>query len=145
MKQQHRQRQGFTLVELVVVIGILSFLIAIVLVAINPAKQLSIARDTQRRADTTTILSAINQYLAKNGALPSGITTTARTLSSSDLNICSSLVTEFVASLPIDPSSGSFTSCSTYDTGYTVVKTSTDDRVTVSAPHAETINISATR
>ncbi len=137
--------KGFTLIELVVVIGILTFLIAIVLAAINPAQQLSQARDTQRRADVTTVLNAIDQYMVKNGSLPSGITSSSQTISSSGLNICSALVSEFVAALPTDPSSGSYTDCTNYNTGYTVAVSTSNNRVTVSAPEAELVNISVTR
>ena len=137
--------KGFTLVELVVVIGILTFLIAIVLAAINPAQQLSQARDTQRRADVTTILNAIDQYLVKNGSLPGGITSSPQTISSSGLNICSLLVSDFVAALPADPGNGSYTDCTNYNTGYTVIVSTSNNRVTVSAPGAELVNISVTR
>lgn len=73
------RKAGFTLVELLVVIGILSVLTAVVLVAVNPGRQFAQARDTQRRADVNTISSAIVGFMAdpeNNGLLPAGITET---------------------------------------------------------------------
>jgi prepilin-type N-terminal cleavage/methylation domain-containing protein len=67
--------KGFTLIELVVVIGILVILFAITLAAINPARQFAQARDTQRRNDVNAILNAVHQYAASenNGVVPSAI------------------------------------------------------------------------
>lgn len=55
-------RRGFTLVELLVSIGIMGILITITIVAINPTKQLADARNTQRKFDVNTLLNAFGQY-----------------------------------------------------------------------------------
>src|SRR3989344_3744170 len=73
-------QKAFTLVELLVVIGILAILTAVVLVAVNPARQLAQARNTERSAEVNSILSAITAYMAdplNSGAPPAGITTCA--------------------------------------------------------------------
>jgi prepilin-type N-terminal cleavage/methylation domain-containing protein len=76
--------KGFTLIELLVVIGILVVLLTITLIAINPAAQLMSARNTKRSADVNQILNAIDQYLVVHGSLPSGITTSAKTITSTE-------------------------------------------------------------
>lgn len=134
------KRRGFTLIELLVVIGILAVLLAIVLIAVNPGRQFSQANNTKRRSDVTTILNAINQYMAdNNGAVPTGITTTDQEITNLAASICSAIVPQYVAGLPTDPSLNTdpITDCAVaYSTGYNVV-TNANNRITVSAPSAE--------
>lgn len=148
---QFRKQRGFTLIELLVVIGILAVLLAIVLIAINPAKQFAQANNTQRASDVNAILNAVHQYAADNkGALPAGITTTPQAISDTGADLCDTLVTEYLAALPSDPLTGNAVTeadcAGTYDTGYTVSVSAANNRVTVNAPSAElTASISATR
>jgi prepilin-type N-terminal cleavage/methylation domain-containing protein len=65
-----RTQQGFTLVELLVVIGIIGIIMAVTIVAINPVQQFQNARNAQRQSDVTTILDAIYEYEASNSGLP---------------------------------------------------------------------------
>lgn len=137
-----RVNTGFTLIELLVVIGILAILLSIVLIAINPARQFGQANNTRRRSDVTQILNAIGAYAADNkGVLPAGITTTPANITDSagGANICNDIMPDYIPALPEDPrigTGGSFTSCTAYDTGYTVVRDA-NNRVTVAAPSAE--------
>lgn len=61
-----QDQKGFTLIEILVVIGIIAVLAAIVLIAINPARQFAQARDSQRVSNLNAILNAIGQRIADN-------------------------------------------------------------------------------
>lgn len=69
-------KKGFTLIELLVVIAIIAILAGIVIIAVNPTRQVGQARDAQRRADTLTILNAVHQYYVDNGKFPEDISAT---------------------------------------------------------------------
>lgn len=144
IKKNSSFQSGFTLIELLIVIGILAVLMGIVLIAINPARQFSQANNTKRQSDTTALLNAIGQYESDHkGVLPGGLTANGATqeISNTGANVCSSLIPTYIASLPVDPLTNGGTpisTCSgTYDTGYQVSVSTTNNRVTVSAPNAE--------
>lgn len=137
MKFFKTNQKGFTLIELLVVIGILAVLLAITLIAINPARQFSQANNTKRKSDVSVILNAVNQYMADNkGAVPAGITGVAQNISNTGANICTALVTQYIAALPRDPkvlNGVSVTDCTVaYDTGYTIMQSAANSRITVS-------------
>ncbi len=143
-------KKGFTLIELLVVIGILAVLLAIVLIAINPARQFSQANNTKRRSDVNAILNAIHQYGADNKgnlaplSIPQQSPSTAGAqIGGATVNICTFLVTRYLAALPVDPLTNNgtpVTSCSanaSYVTNYRVTQSTSDNRLTVEAPAAE--------
>jgi len=138
-----KNKKGFTLIELLVVIGMITILFAIVLIAVNPARQFAQARNTQRRSDIRTILDACWQYAADhNGSIPSCIGTTAKHIGtdSGNCDLSGDLVPNYVTAIPKDPSTGT-----DGDTQYTIVK-NTNNRITVAAPGAElSETISVTR
>jgi len=59
-----KMKKGFTLLELLIVIGILAILSTTMILVINPAEMLRKARDSQRIADLSTVKSAIAYYIS---------------------------------------------------------------------------------
>jgi prepilin-type N-terminal cleavage/methylation domain-containing protein len=71
-----KQKKGFTLLEILLVIAAIGILAAIVLIAINPNKQIEAARTAQRRSDLNSISKAIQQFIidpVNGGAYPGGM------------------------------------------------------------------------
>lgn len=66
--------KGFTLMELLIVIGVLGILAAGLLAAIDPFEQLKKARDTNNRSATIEMLSSLTRYYANHGAFPWNMT-----------------------------------------------------------------------
>ena len=142
-------RLGFTLIELLLVIGIIAILASIVIVAINPTKQLGDARNAQRRSDVNTILGATYQYYVDNNALPTGITTTAKAICLTGAASCvggvdlTVLTTngKYLVRIPYDPLAVTTGTGSLY-----MIAVDANNRLTVSAPSAEQgATISVTR
>lgn len=149
------RRAGFTLVELLLVIMIVTIVAAIVIIAINPAKQLSRANNAQRRSNIATIASALERYAADHsGQLP-------ETISSVPTEICktgglpgscgagidlSALTANelYLSSIPFDPTAAGVATGTGYVLFYT---TTTGSSFTIAAPKvesAETISITRT-
>ncbi len=148
--------RGFTLIEILVVIGMLAILSTVVLVAVNPLRQFAQARNSQRQSNVAAVLNALSERIADNGGSftapgntdPSCATTlpASPTVISDDsktgLDLRSCLVSTYLSELPYDPSSGSNTcsdsTCSTghYSLGYTAQADSATNRITVCAPGA---------
>jgi type IV pilus assembly protein PilA len=145
------KNSGFTLIEILVVIGMIALLSTVVLVAVNPARQFRLGRDSQRTSNVNAILNAVGQYIAENkGNIPAPITTTKQNVASTAADLCTLLVPTYIASLPADPSvtTGAISNCATaYDTKYKIVKDA-NGRITVSADGEEpsgSDNINVTR
>jgi type IV pilus assembly protein PilA len=148
---------GFTLIEILVVIGIIAILAVIVLIAINPAKQFAQSRNTQRTSNVNAVLNAVGQRMADNkGAFRSTTDTTC--LSAMDYTIASGtvytikagggagnidlrpcLVPTYISEMSVDPKDGipcADATCSAgYNTEYTITA-GANGRTTVCAPKA---------
>ncbi len=147
--------KGFTLIEILIVIGIIAILAAIVIVAINPAKQFAQARNTQRESNVNTILNGIGQRIADNKGVFAGdftiggndytcptLPTVERSISddgvANEVDLDCLYPTYIPASIPFDPSDSTsffWTDEDDYNTGYTV-EADSSGRVTVCAPEA---------
>ena len=116
---------GFTLIEILLVVAILAVLAGIVIIAVNPARQLGQANNAQRRADVTTIINAVYQYALDNGgnlpaidsvvgssqvlgtaALGCDTTCGAFTTLAACLDLSGTLTPTYIFGIPLDPQSG---------------------------------------
>lgn len=141
-------KKGFTLIEVLLVVAIIAILAGIVILAINPARQLAKTKNAERSVDVNTILNAVYQYtIDNNGVMPSSITnnfteickTNASCSGYVDLSVLT-LNEQYLTALPADP-----VASTTNGTGYFIYRT-TNNRVTVTAPSAEiSASISVTR
>jgi len=133
------KKGGFTLIEILVVIGIIAILAAVVLIAINPARQFAQANNSQRTANVNAILNAVGQYLADNKgqftSCLSGISTSSTVITVGTVGGASidlgCLTPTYLPSFPFDPAA---TSASTTD--YYIAKDASG-RITVSAPSTQ--------
>ena len=112
-------RKGFTLLEILLVVAIIAILAGIVIVAINPARQLGLGRDSERKSDINTIYKAVNQYLIDKGTPPLSITSTLTPIcvtgQTGDCVDLSALVPTYLPEMPKDPTA-------TSTTGYEIAK-----------------------
>ncbi|MFA6917824.1 MAG: type II secretion system protein [Candidatus Gracilibacteria bacterium] len=137
-----RNKKGFTLIEVLLVIVIIAILAGIVIIAINPGRQISQANNTQRSSDVKAVLDAVHQYAIDNrGVMPATITDTPTIIGSGDtqIDLCTDLlVPDYLAAMPFDPTATDavYTDCTTYNTGYQI-SVDANNRITVSAPSAE--------
>ena len=114
-----RTQSGFTLMEILLVLGIIAILSTIVIAALNPTKQLNDARGADRTVAVRSIENAIVQYIIKGNpvtGVPTGITNATPicqdTITGTDCTVTaggydlSALSTdgEYLVNIPIDPS-----------------------------------------
>lgn len=117
-------KRGFTLLEILLIIGIIATLVLVVIVALDPVKRFEDARNSRRLSDIQNILSAVQQYAVDNdGVIPDGITSHERQLGTlkerCDLstNVCSAndpscvnlstTLARYLKEMPFDPQNGS--------------------------------------
>lgn len=152
----HKSQNGFTLIEVLLSVSAIAILAGIVILAVNPTKQLGETRNAQRSSDINTILNAAYQYaLDNNGTLPAAIpedsdcaTTATNEICKTGAASCTSLVDlsvltsseTYLVSIPFDPQGSGANNA-----GYHIAKSS-NGRLTVCAPDAEQgATITATR
>ena len=127
MSKYRNQQRGFTLLEILLVVAAIAILAGIVIIAINPSKQLGDTNNAQRSSDVNAILNAVYQYaIDNNGSLPSGIdsvtgtyqvlgtdgtgcdsTCGAVTTVAACVDLSSVLTPTYIVDIPSDPQNGS--------------------------------------
>jgi prepilin-type N-terminal cleavage/methylation domain-containing protein len=113
---QTNKKNGFTLIELIIVIAIISILFGIIVTVINPAQKIAKAYDSQRLSDMNALNKAIQQFFIDN------LSYKTLNISKKETEICdtryilgnensncekyinlSKLVPEFIVAVPTDP------------------------------------------
>ena len=106
---------GFTLLEILLVVGIIAILAGIVIVALNPTKQFSQVRNTQRKANLSELNKALYQYYIDHSHYPTSLTTTLTEICNTGASstptgiVCtglvdlSALVPTYLVAIPTDP------------------------------------------
>ena len=116
--------KGFTLLEILLVMTLLSILMIILIRGINPNRVLSEIQDNQRETDALTIYQAIEQYSLKNNTYPGTIknmtinstlyickTSASNCTNATQINLSSILVPTYISKLPeysTDPNNSGF-------------------------------------
>ena len=148
-------KRGFTLIEILVVVALITLLATTYFLVANPAGQLAAARNTTRSNELQAIMNAIRQniddqangqFSCSSGPLPTSTPEDMASSGTSTYDIARCLVTTYLYTLPYDPSApgAHYASVSDYDTGYTVM-IDASGTITLGAPHAElgkTISVS---
>jgi len=134
------QSKAFTLLEILLVVAIIAILAGIVIVAINPARQLGSTRDAQRRSDINTLYKAVYQYIIDKGTPPIEITPTLTPICDSgsskngditcptNTTNLSALVPNYLTAIPKDP-------IATSTAGYAIAKVNSN--IYIEAPLTE--------
>ncbi len=156
-----KKTNAFTLIELLLVIGIIAVLAVVVFVALNPAQRFADARNARRTSDVETILSATHQYIIDHkGTLPPGLTSGMQQLGSAgggcelSFGACSDpgttacldltgsdVLGKYLKTMPFDPSS----TASAAQTHY-AIQSDANGIITVTACDSENgANISVSR
>ena len=140
-------KRGFSLVEVIISIGIAAIIGGMAELAINPGGQLAKARNSERLSDLNVIALHIQSNIDDNrtgvfSCVAGDIPTSPKKMASSGTstyNIAPCIVPTYFHTMPYDPkaSGAHYTSNTDYDTGYYIIKSSSTGQITLSAPGAE--------
>jgi len=149
-----KNRNAFTLIEILLVVAILSILLVVVFAALNPAQRLMDTRNARRWNDVNQILTAVHTCIVDNDLATCGLTENGNayqlgTCTGTGAALCtgaeadcldlSQELVDYLQSIPLDPSDGLAAT-----TAYSIT-VGTNGIITVSACSAEdneTISVS---
>lgn len=141
MSKFMKKYEGFSLIEILIVVALIIILATITIVAINPAKNFRDTRNAQRSADVAQILNAVTQYTSEQGnaigdfGIITNCTTGTDPIGTDTVNgsidLSSQLVEEYIVEIPMDPQPAGTAA----NTGYAICVTDAG-RVEISAPNA---------
>jgi len=161
-----RINKGFTLLEILLVIGAIGILASIVIVAINPLRQIEKVRDAERRSEINQLNKAIEQYNISEGKYPDKITVETEDIYKEicntgklkesdplDANFCDGkidlrvLVPTYVAEIPRDSSLGAIVYSNIFyelvdasdeaSTGYEVAVNTDNNKISLKATNTD--------
>ena len=110
---------GFTLVELIVVIAVISVLVGLILVGVDPIRVIEDTRDARNRTEMNQVKTALQLFFNDNNSYPGAL---------------AALVPDYAKALPSVTTDASFSyssSGSDYDAGVNLNNPSADDTATV--------------
>ncbi len=82
------KRSAFTLLELIIVLGILAILFSTIFVALKPSQKIAEAHNAKRRLDIEAIANAIVLHREDGGTFPTGIDDQARLIVTDTTSSC---------------------------------------------------------
>jgi type IV pilus assembly protein PilA len=139
MSRSKNKYEGFSLIEILIVVALIIILATITIIAINPGKNFQDTRNAQRSSDVTSILNAVTQFTSEEGNSIAMFTNiqecpTQTFIGEGDglVNLKSLLVEEFIVEIPKDPQPAGTDA----NTGYQICRTASG-RVEITAPRAE--------
>lgn len=136
--------KGFTLIEILIVIGLIAILAAVTIIALNPTASFEDARNSERQTEMAQIFTAMNRYVVDGGST-NGITGVSACTGSAPnwvgVDFPSAFATTlisggYLSEVPTDPEGGSYDIC--YVSG-------TSGPITLVAPNVDGTRIYMTR
>lgn len=103
------KQDGFTLIELMIVVSVLGIIMAVVIVGINPSTYLLQGRDGRRMTDLAAVQSAIEQYFAQTSSYPPLPPAVGSIPDAGNAWTVGGVT--YLKSVPADPSGGSYEYC----------------------------------
>lgn len=110
---KHINHKGFSLLEILLTITLLSILFSILVTTVRPRNIIFISEDNRKEADALTIYQALEQYALKNNTYPESIknmpnnsslyickTSALNCINSNQINLSSILVPTYLSKIP---------------------------------------------